>query len=317
MTSDSNSGLTSDLTRGGHTSVLLAEVLEGLGPIEGKQVVDATLGAGGYARAFLDRGARVIGIDRDPSAIERARQWARPYGDRFTAVEGQFGDIRPLLLSIDVTEVDAIAFDYGVSSMQVDQGERGFSFREDGPLSMRMDGKRPNARDVVAEADADALTAIFKVFGEERHARRIANAIVRARTSQPIHTTLALSDIVASAQPRAHQSKIHPATRVFQALRIFVNNELAEIATSLAACEALLRPNGRLACVTFHSLEDRIVKRFISEHSADTSGGSRHLPADERPTPSFRSLTKKVVSPTEDEVSKNPRARSAKLRLAE
>ncbi|MBI1394078.1 MAG: 16S rRNA (cytosine(1402)-N(4))-methyltransferase RsmH [Alphaproteobacteria bacterium] len=311
----------SDPLRGEHAPVLLDEVLAALAPSAGETVVDGTLGGGGYARAFLDAGARTIGFDRDPTAIARSKEWAGRLAsgsdDRFTAVEAPFADFEEALDGLGVDKVDAIALDLGVSSMQFDQPERGFSFRNDGKLSMRMDGGRPDAGDVVNSASVDDLAAIFRVYGEERFAGRIARAIVAARADAPIVGTLRLAAIVEGVQPKGPPNRIHPATRAFQALRIFVNDELAQLAAALGACERVLAPGGRLAVVTFHSLEDRIVKRFIAAHAAGAAGrGSRHAPVETQLTASFEPIGRKPITPAPEEVLRNPRARSAKLRAA-
>ncbi|MEO1013807.1 MAG: 16S rRNA (cytosine(1402)-N(4))-methyltransferase RsmH [Pseudomonadota bacterium] len=300
-----------------HAPVMLKEVIAALEPSAGDVFIDATLGAGGYARAMLDAGVRVLGFDRDPTAIARASNWSRPYGDQFTAIHAPFGDLEDELRRLDAPLLDGAAFDLGVSSMQFDEPERGFSFRAEGPLSMRMDGGRPNAADVVNQASAEDLAAVLKLFGEERFAGRIARAIVAARSEAPIETTVRLSEIVEAAQPKGPPNRIHPATRTFQALRIFVNDELGQLARALSACERALAPGGRLVVVTFHSLEDRIVKRFIAAHAGGAGGrGSRHAPIAVAAEPSFEPLYKKPITPSETEVAANPRARSAKLRAA-
>jgi 16S rRNA (cytosine1402-N4)-methyltransferase len=299
-----------------HIPVMLREAIEALGVKAGGVYVDATLGAGGYTRAILEAGVNssVYAFDRDPRAIADAEKWATKYGARLTLINRPFAEMQEALAEYDVTEVDGVTFDVGVSSMHLDEAERGFSFRNDGPLSMRMDAGRPDAADVVAQADDKALAAIFQAYGEERHAGRIARAIIKAREGDPIKTTRALAKIIEDAAPVKSASKIHPATRVFQALRIFVNDELGQLVAGLQAAERLLRPAGRLVVVTFHSLEDRIVKRFLAARSAARGGGSRHRP-DMRPAPAtFSLLWSKAVPASAEETVSNPRARSAKLR---
>lgn len=299
-----------------HTPVMLKEVLAALEPREGGVYVDATFGAGGYSRAILKAAdCTVYGFDRDPTAIERANEWAQDFAGRLFLINRPFAEMREALEEKGVEVVDGVVFDLGVSSMQLDEGERGFSFRRDGPLSMRMDGGKPDAADVVANAAANDLAAIFKSYGEEKRSRQLAKAVVRAREEQPIATTGRLASVIEAATPAALRKKIHPATRVFQALRIFVNDELGQLIAGLRAAERLLRPAGRLVSVTFHSLEDRIVKRFLSG-GEEAKGGSRHLPpAEETPAP-FEPLYSKAIAASAEEEKTNPRARSAKLRAA-
>jgi 16S rRNA (cytosine1402-N4)-methyltransferase len=301
-----------------HIPVLLDEVLAALAPLAGATVIDGTFGAGGYARAMLRAGAaRVIGIDRDPEALGRAGV----SDPRLTLIEGRFGELDRL--AEDFAPVDAVVLDIGVSSMQLDQAERGFSFQQDGPLDMRMSGAGPHAgpsaADLVNRADEAELADILYDFGEDRAARRIARAIVRAREAAPITRTGQLAEIVAAAlprlRPRPGQGQVHPATRAFQALRIAVNDELGELARGLAAAERVLAPGGRLAVVTFHSLEDRIVKRYLQAASATAAGGSRHAPARALPPPRFAPPAG-PVGPGAAELARNPRARSARLRSA-
>jgi 16S rRNA (cytosine1402-N4)-methyltransferase len=297
-----------------HRPVMLQEMLEALAPAPGEIHVDGTLGAGGYARAILSAAeCRLAAFDRDPSAIRRAKVWAHEFGSRLALIERPFAEIEEGLADIGVDAIDGAVFDLGVSSMQLDEADRGFSFRADGPLSMRMDGGRPDAAEVVNRLEAADLAAIFKAYGEERHAARIARAIVRDRAGAPIVSTLRLADIVATASPKRPEDAIHPATRVFQALRIFVNDELNQLAEALAAAERLLKPAGRLVVVTFHSLEDRIVKRFFTDRSSAAPAPSRHAPREDRPAPTF-SPQRKPQSPGKEEIAGNPRARSAKLR---
>ena len=293
-----------------HIPVLLEEVLLAAEPLMGARVVDGTFGAGGYSRALLARGAgHVTGIDRDPTALALA-DWAAAEG-RLDLIEGTFGDLDRHAEA----PVDVVVLDIGVSSMQLDQAERGFSFLRDGPLDMRMSDEGVGAADLVNHAEEAALADIFYQYGEERASRRIARAIVQARTLVPITGTLQLAEIVSSCLPRAKPGQAHPATRVFQALRIAVNDELGELIRGLAAAERVLVPGGRLVVVTFHSLEDRIVKRYFQMASAESSGGSRHAPARAMPAPRFLA-PRKAVSPGKAELRDNPRARSARLRSA-
>ena len=299
-----------------HISVLGREAVAYLAPRADGVYVDATFGAGGYSRMILDlAGTRVIGIDRDRTAIAGGFDLVDGAGGRLTLVEARFSDLAEVCAAQGAETVDGVVMDVGVSSMQLDQAERGFSFRLGGPLDMRMGQNGPTAADVVATATEKQLADIIYIFGEERHSRGVARAIVAARRDAPITTTDALADIVAKVV-RAKPNEIHPATRTFQALRIFVNEELDELYLALAAAERVLKPGGRLAVVSFHSLEDRIVKNFLSERGK-VSAGSRHLPEVAQAAPSFQILTKRPVVPGEAEIAANPRARSAKLRAAE
>ncbi|MBR0899799.1 16S rRNA (cytosine(1402)-N(4))-methyltransferase RsmH [Bradyrhizobium tropiciagri] len=299
-----------------HISVLGREAVAYLAPRAGGVYVDATFGAGGYSRMILDvADTRVIGIDRDRTAIAGGFDLVDGAGGRLTLVESRFSDLAEVCASQGVDQVDGVVMDVGVSSMQLDQAERGFSFRLGGPLDMRMAQSGMTAADVVATASEKQLADIIYIFGEERHSRGVARAIVAARKDAPIETTDALANIVAKVV-RAKPNEIHPATRTFQALRIFVNEELDELHQALAAAERVLKPGGRLAVVSFHSLEDRIVKNFLSERGK-VSSGSRHLPEVAQAAPSFQILTKRPVVPSDAEIAANPRARSAKLRAAE
>jgi 16S rRNA (cytosine1402-N4)-methyltransferase len=299
-----------------HIPVLGREAVDMLSPREGGVYVDATFGAGGYSRAILDvPGTRVIGIDRDRAAVAGGFDLVEDSGGRLTLVEDQFSNLAEICSAQGVGSVDGVVMDIGVSSMQLDQAERGFSFRLGGPLDMRMSHVGPTAADVVATASEADLANIIYIFGEERHSRAVARAIVAARKQAPILTTRALADIVAKVV-RSKPGEIHPATRTFQALRIFVNRELDELHLALAAAERMLKPGGRLAVVSFHSLEDRIVKNFLVERGK-AGGGSRHLPELAQAPPSFRILTNRPITPDPAEISANPRARSAKLRAAE
>ena len=304
------------MTSAAHIPVLGREAVDYLAPSAGGLYVDATFGGGGYSRAILDvQGTRVIGIDRDRTAIAGGFDLVDRSDGRLTLVEDRFSNLADICAAQGVDAVDGVVMDVGVSSMELDQAGRGFSFRLDGPLDMRMGQAGPTAADVVATAPESDLADIIYLFGEERHSRKVARAIVAARKDAPITTTRALADIVAKVV-RTKPGDIHPATRTFQALRIFVNEELDELETALAAAERVLKPGGRLVVVSFHSLEDRIVKNFLSER-AKTGGGSRHLPEVAQSAPSFQLLTRRPVVAGEAEVAHNPRARSAKLRAAE
>ncbi len=299
-----------------HISVLGREAVEWLAPRDGGLYVDATFGAGGYSRAILDvPGTRVIGIDRDRTAIAGGFDLVDRSDSRLTLVEDRFSNLAEVCAAQGVDAADGVVMDVGVSSMQLDQAERGFSFRLGGPLDMRMGQSGPSAADVVAKASETDLANIIYIFGEERHSRRVARAIVAARKEAPVATTKALADIVGKVV-RSKPNEIHPATRTFQALRIFVNEELDELHLALSAAERVLKPGGRLVVVSFHSLEDRIVKNFLAERGK-ASSGSRHLPEVAQAASSFRILTKRPVTPGESEIAANPRARSAKLRAAE
>ena len=299
-----------------HVPVLGREAVEMLAPRSGGTYVDATFGAGGYSRAILDvPGTRVIGIVRDRTAIAGGFDLVDRSDGRLTLVEDRFSNLAEICEGEGFASVDGVVMDVGVSSMQLDEAPRGFSFRLDGPLDMRMGREGPTAADVVAAATETELADIIYVFGEERHSRGVARAIVAARKDAPIGTTRALADIVASVV-RAKPGDIHPATRTFQALRILVNEELDELQSALAAAERVLKAGGRLAVVSFHSLEDRIVKNFLNARGK-AAQGSRHLPELAHLAPSFRLLTKRPVMPADEEIAANPRARSARLRAAE
>jgi 16S rRNA (cytosine1402-N4)-methyltransferase len=299
--------------RVGHIPVLAHRAVEWLAVRDGGLYVDATFGVGGYTRAILQiPGARVIGIDRDPMAVAEGAGLVGQAQGRLELVEDRFANLHLIAGS---AAVDGIVFDLGVSSMQLDDARRGFSFRLDGPLDMRMGHDGLSAADIVARAGERELGAIIATLGEERHARAVARAIVKARSGQAIDTTRALAEIVARVV-HARDSAIHPATRTFQALRIFVNEELAELAHALVAAERALKPAGRLVVVAFHSLEDRIVKNFIAERS-HAPAYSRHQPEMPTAAPTFRPLTRRPETPDDAEIAANPRARSAKLRAAE
>lgn len=294
-----------------HVSVLLNEVVEALAPAPGKMIVDGTFGAGGYTRAFLAAGASVTAFDRDPSA----RRFAEGLeASRFRLVEARFSEMDA---ELGEGSVDGVALDLGVSSMQLDEADRGFSFMRDGPLDMRMGADGQTAADLVNTAEPKDLSRILWIYGEERNARQIAAAIARRRVDQPFTRTLDLAEFIERSTGGRRGAKVHPATRSFQALRIAVNEELSELEAGLAAAERVLKADGRLAVVTFHSLEDRIVKAFLSERAGRMPGGSRHLPpAQAGAPPSFQLQFNGAVTATDVEIAGNPRSRSAKLRAA-
>jgi 16S rRNA (cytosine1402-N4)-methyltransferase len=292
--------------------VLLDEVIDVLSPAPGERIVDATFGAGGYTRALLASGATVWAFDRDPDAIAEGRALEKAE-DRLTLVAADFSAMAGELAARDARPVDGVVLDIGVSSMQLDRAERGFSFQADGPLDMRMSQEGPSAADFVNEADEEAIADVLFHYGDEPRSRRVARAIVAAR---PLTRTGELASVVRRALGHKPHDKKDPATRTFQALRIQVNRELGELEDGLLAAEAVLAPGGRLAVVTFHSLEDRVVKRFLRDRSGAAPTGSRHLPAPSAgPVPSFEAVAK-AVRPGEPELARNPRARSATLRTA-
>ncbi len=294
-----------------HVPVLLKPILAAAAPVNGRWV-DATFGAGGYTRGLLDAGAaHVTAIDRDPTVFDLAAEWAADYGDRLTLVEGTFD---ALDRHADGA-VDGVAMDLGVSSMQLDRAERGFSFRGDGPLDMRMGNDGPDAADIVAAADEAVLADILYRYGEERASRRIARAIVAARDRAPVRTTRQLAGIVETCLPPARPGQSHPATRTFQALRIAVNDEFGQLVAGLEAAERALRPGGLLAVVAFHSLEDRVVKRFLQNRTGTGGRANRYAPEETVGAAAF-DRPGRAVSATPDEVAANPRARSARLRTA-
>jgi 16S rRNA (cytosine1402-N4)-methyltransferase len=300
-----------------HAPVLIAEVLEALSPRPGDVIIDATFGAGGYSRAILATGAEVIALDRDPTVQRHADAVANDYPGRFQLVRTAFSGLAEAFADSGRARLDGAVFDIGVSSMQLDEAERGFSFMRDGPLDMRMSGEGESAADIVNTWDHGPLAHILKLYGEERQSGRIATAILRRRTSQPFSRTLDLADVVEKALGGRRGAPTHPATRTFQALRIAVNDELGELTKGLETAERALSPGGRLAVVTFHSLEDRIVKAFLTERSGNAPGGSRHAPvAVETRKPSFTLSFKGAREAGEAELAANPRARSAKLRAA-
>ncbi len=292
----------------GHLPVMLNEVLEALSPRDGAQYVDGTFGGGGYSSAILEAAdCTVLGIDRDPDAIARGQKLVERFAGRLTLVQGEFSAMDQF-----ASESDGVVLDLGVSSFQFDQPARGFSFREDGPLDMRMSLSGESAADVVNNADERTLSLIISRYGEEKNARRIARAIIAAR---PVTGTLQLAKIVSEAQgPAALRHAIHPATRTFQGLRIHVNDELGELERGLDAALRILKPEGRLVVVSFHSLEDRIVKQFLGSRSTAAPRASRHAPDGPAAKPAFQLLSKGAQTPSVEEIETNPRARSAKLR---
>ena len=304
--------------RVGHVPVLLDKVLELIEPRADALYVDGTLGGGGYTSALLAAArCRVIAIDRDPVAVAAARRLAASVDQRLAVIEGRFGDLQALLGAHDIDRVDGgIVLDLGVSSLQLDDPARGFSFRVEGPLDMRMGAGGLSAAEVVNGAGEALLADIIVRYGEEKRARRVAQAIIDARQRAPIRTTTRLAEIVRSVVPGSRDG-IDPATRTFQALRIYINDELGELQRGLAAAERVLAPGGRLAVVSFHSLEDRMVKDFLRARSDRAARPSRHLPERATVTPSFRLLTKAALRPDDAEIARNPRARSARLRAAE
>jgi 16S rRNA (cytosine1402-N4)-methyltransferase len=300
-----------------HTPVMLEEVLHHLAPRDGALYLDGTFGGGGYAAAILDSAACTLwAIDRDPAAIARGAALAQLFPGRLHLLQGKFGDLLQLMGQHGISRLDGVVLDFGLSSFQLDDPDRGFGFRGDGPLDMRMGADGPTAADLVARLDEAELAQILFELGEERHARRVARAIVAARAKTPVTTTAQLAAIVRSAVPRDRFGHIDPATRSFQALRIRVNDELAEISRALDAAVEMLGAGGRLVVVSFHSLEDRLVKQFFAGATGRSGGPSRHDPAGLRSpkTPKFRLLTERALRPGPEEVAANPRARSARLR---
>lgn len=303
----------------GHIPVMLEEVLANLAPRDGGVYLDGTFGGGGYATGILEQAdCNLWAIDRDPDAIERGASLVERFPDRLHLLHGRFGDMVSLLQQVGVSELDGVVLDLGVSSFQIDDPERGFSFRHDGPLDMRMDKQGTSAADLVNILSESALADVLYEYGEERASRRVAHAIVAARSESPIETTGRLAEIIRSVLP-PDRSGNHPATRSFQGLRIKVNDELQQIEDALARAVGLLAPGGKLVVVAFHSLEDRIVKRFMSGATGRTGSPSRHNPAGllTRETPNFRLLTARALRPAASEANQNPRSRSARLRALE
>lgn len=300
-----------------HVPVLLKEVCEALDAGREGVFVDGTFGAGGYTRAIIDAHPKtvVVAIDRDPDAVAAGAAMAARMKRRLRLVSGRFGDLGDIAAAEGFDKVDGVVLDIGVSSMQLDEARRGFSFRQDGPLDMRMEQDGRSAADIVNEASESELADIFYHYGEERRSRAVACAIIETRRRIPFETTRQLADLVSSII-RQEPGGVHPATRVFQSLRIAVNDELGELVRALHAAEHALKPGGRLAVVTFHSLEDRIVKQFFAARTGRVSAGSRHSPLIAQAEPSFEALTRGPVAPGEPELARNPRARSAKLRAA-
>lgn len=294
-----------------HIPVLLRPLLRAVSPVTGVWL-DGTFGAGGYSRALLEAGAdKVIGVDRDPLVFQMAQGWAGGYGDRLELVQGVFSRLDEY-----ASDLDGVVLDLGVSSMQLDQAERGFSFMKDGPLDMRMSQDGQSAADIVNEATETEIADILFHYGEERASRRIAKAIVRERAIEPITRTLRLAEIIEGCLPRAKPGQSHPATRSFQGLRIAVNAEYQELAEGLMAAERALKPGGLLAVVTFHSVEDRMVKRFLQARGGAEGRANRYAPQLEEAQPQFDLLSRKAIAPDDQELEENPRARSAKLRVA-
>ena len=294
-----------------HIPVLLRPLLKAVAPVTGVWL-DGTFGAGGYTRGLLEAGAdKVIAVDRDPLAFQMAASWADAYGDRIQMVEGVFSRMDEY-----GQDLDGVVLDLGVSSMQLDMAERGFSFMKDGPLDMRMSQSGPSAADIVNTADEGVIADILFNYGEERASRRIARSIVKARTTAPITTTLELARLIEGCLPRSKPGQSHPATRSFQALRIAVNDEYRELAEGLAAAERALKPGGKLAVVTFHSIEDRMVKRFLQARSGTAGRANRYAPLEAKTVAQFSQTTRKAIGPDDQELAENPRSRSAKLRVA-
>lgn len=294
-----------------HIPVLLRPLLSGVSPVAGTWL-DGTFGAGGYTKGLLEAGAdKVIGVDRDPMAFQMAADWIGAFEGRIELVAGVFSKMDDY-----AQDLDGVVLDLGVSSMQLDLAERGFSFMKDGPLDMRMSQDGPSAADIVNLAPEAEIADILFHFGEERASRRIARAIVKEREAAPFKTTLQLADLIEKNLPRKKPGQSHAATRSFQGLRIAVNDEYGELFRGLMAAERALKPGGLLAVVTFHSIEDRMVKKFLQARGGRTAGGSRYAPEVARETPAFEILTRKAVGPDEQELAENPRSRSAKLRIA-
>ena len=298
-----------------HIPVMLNEVLSTLQPTPGNLIVDGTFGAGGYSRAILDKGANLLAIDRDSNAQAAGKVFSLEFGNRFQFFLGEFDQMDLICKRAGFDSVDGVVLDVGVSSMQIDEAERGFSFQKDGPLDMRMGQSGMSASDLVNGAEGKDLTRIIGILGEERHASRVSRAIVAQRELKPITRTLELANLVEKTLGRKFSDRIHPATRTFQGLRIFINRELQQLANGLFAAERILAAGGRLVVVTFHSLEDRIVKQFFADRSGN-KGGSRHLPQVEKNEPCFSQSKSSAIKASTQEAETNTRARSAKLRWA-
>ena len=299
-----------------HIPVLLLPILDAVKPISG-QWLDGTFGAGGYTRALLDAGAdTVYAIDRDPEVFVRAETWANKYQNRLKLIRGTFGNLDTLATKAGSGQLDGVVLDIGVSSMQIDQADRGFSFMKDGPLDMRMAQSGMSAADIVNSVDEDVLADLIYLYGEDRASRRIARNIVKARENSRFESTFQLVKVIEASLPRPKPGQTHPATRTFQALRIAVNDELGQLVDGLRAAENALSEGGLLAVVTFHSLEDRIVKRFIQARSGNSPKGNRYQPEQAEEVKAFERVGRKAIVPSDEEIKLNPRARSAKLRLA-
>ena len=295
-----------------HIPVLLRPLLAAVAPVSGRWL-DGTFGAGGYARGLLNAGAdHVIGVDRDPLAFEMAAKWAGDYGERLSFVEGTFSQLD----TYSAAPLDGVVLDLGVSSMQLDLADRVFSFMKDGPLDMRMSQSGPSAADLVNTLSEAELADIIFQYGEERASRRISKAIIAARMAAPFETTLQLADVIEKCLPRSKPGQSHPATRTFQAIRIAVNDEFGELLAGLQAAERALAPGGQLAVVTFHSLEDRVVKRYLSARSGGAGRSNRYAPEVAEEKPQFKLVNRRAIGPDDDELEQNPRSRSAKLRVA-
>lgn len=309
--------VSSVLSRDDHYPVMLPEVLDALSPKDGGVYVDGTFGAGGYSRAILNAAdCKLYAIDRDENSVASANVMEKEFGERFVFLRGCFGDVKALLRSAGVEEVDGFVLDVGVSSMQLDQAGRGFSFREDGPLDMRMDASQgQTAADIVNTYDEKELADVIYQFGEERKSRHIARKIVEMRKAKPFERTLELADAVRSVVPKSFKDNVDPATRTFQALRIAVNDELGELDRALNASVDVLKEGGNLVVVSFHSLEDGAVKRFLRDQEGGVQG-SRHMPQAEVKPCVFKVLSKKAIKPSDKEVAENPRSRSARMRAA-
>ncbi|MEJ5217431.1 16S rRNA (cytosine(1402)-N(4))-methyltransferase RsmH [Cognatishimia sp. D5M38] len=294
-----------------HIPVLLKPLLAAVAPVSGRWL-DGTFGAGGYTRGLLEAGAdKVYGVDRDPLAFDMAEDWIGAFAGQIEFIADVFSN-----MDAHAQDLDGVVLDLGVSSMQLDLAERGFSFMKDGPLDMRMSQSGPSAADLVNESSEEEIADILFHYGEERASRRIARAIVKARADRPFKTTIELTDIIEKNLPRPKPGQSHPATRSFQGLRIAVNNEYGELLNGLMAAERSLKPGGLLAVVTFHSIEDRMVKKFMAERAGRTGGGNRYAPEVAQDAPAFELLTRKAVGPDDEELAINPRSRSAKLRVA-